>query len=356
MGGPRPEDRCLPISAFVGAEEATLGLLLLAAHKGLGGLLLRGEKGTGKSTLGRGLARILPPAQVNGGCPYGCPADRPELWCEACLEARPEPACRPAPFVTLPLGATEDQVLGTVDLERALRSGERRFEPGLLARASGGVLYVDEVNLLDDHLVDLLLDVAATKVNVVAREGVTVSHPADFLLVGTMNPEEGELRPQLTDRFGLCAEVRHEEDPEQRAEIVARVLAFEADRAAFAAAHAAAEAELASRILRARQLLPAIGPDRSLMAAAARLSLDLGVDGHRADLLAVKASMAAAALEGRTVVEAGDLERVAPLVYAHRIRRRPFDAAALSAVEVRERARSALAGEGAPRKKARGPG
>ena len=344
------------MSSVVGADHARVGLLALAANPTLGGLLVRGDKGTGKSTLARSLARLLPAVRVNEGCPFGCPSDLPDLWCDGCREAPPRPTTGPAPFVTLPLGATEDQVVGSIDLEHALREGERRFEGGLLARANGGVLYVDEVNLLDDHLVDLLLDVAASKVNVVAREGVTLDHPADLLLVGTMNPEEGELRPQLLDRFGLCADVGGVEVPEERAEIVSRVLAFEADPATFAERWADEERALGERIQRARDLLPRMKVDGDLCLAAARLSVELEVDGHRADILLVKTAMTVAALDGRPSVGAADFEEAATLVYPHRVKRRPFAEERPDPEALRERARALFGRDGEARPKEESPG
>jgi len=306
----------LPLSALVGQELVRQALILLAVDPSLSGVLLRGDKGTAKSTAARGLARLLPPMNDGTGLP---------------------------PFVTLPLGVTEDQLVGTLDLERALKDGEKRFQPGLLARAHGGVLYVDEVNLLEDHIVDLLLDVAASGVNVVARDGVTTTHAAELVLVGTMNPEEGELRPQLLDRFGMCVELRGETDEEMRAEIVTRVLAFESDPQGFHARWAEAEAGLAADILRARALLPEVRVDPSWHRAAARLSLALDVAGHRADILAVKAARVLAALADRRHVEPIDLETAATLVYPHRLRRRPFDEARPANAELREEAQRCAA-------------
>jgi len=342
----RPEDRVLPLAAVVGHEPVKLALRLLAINPGLGGLLIRGEKGTAKSTLARGLARLLPERDVHVECSYGCAAGRPEHWCDDCLAAGGErrTELRRAPFETLPLGIGEDELLGSLDLEQALREGRRRFEPGLLARVNGGVLYVDEVNLLDDHLVDLLLDAAASQVNVVSREGITISHPAELLLIGTMNPEEGELRPQLQDRFGLCTDLSGLRDPDARAEVVSRCLEFERDPAAFAERWAEEERSLAERLAAARRRLPGMTVARRWLEAAAELSLALEVDGHRADLLLVKAALTAAALRGRDELVHDDLERVAPLVYSHRLKRRPLEEAAPGAEELRQRAREVLGG------------
>ena len=345
-------DRVMPFSALVGQEELKLSLLLLAVNPRLAGLLIRGEKGTAKSTAARGLASILPPVAVNDGCRFGCLADRPEAACSECSErAEITPVERRAPFETLPLGITEDQLIGTLDLEHALRHGRQRFAPGLLARVNNGVLYVDEVNLLEDPVVDLLLDVSALGANVVAREGVSFVHPSRFVLIGTMNPEEGELRPQLTDRFGLCVEVGGLSDPEVRADVVTRCLDFEADPAAVRARYASEEAALTASIAAARELLPRVTVARSLCTAVARLSLELDVAGHRADVLAVKAMATVAALDGRTEARAEDLERVVSLVYSHRLRRRPFEGGAVSADELRERALAGVAGDGGQKKK-----
>lgn len=337
-----PEDRVMPFPALVGQEPLKLALLMLAVNPKLNGLLIRGEKGTAKSTAARGLARLMPRVRVNAGCPFGCPADRPRDWCATCREgSRPEVIERRPPFETLPLGITEDQLLGSIDLERVLRHGEQRFSPGLLARVNQGILYVDEVNLLDDHIVDLLLDVAAVGVNVVAREGVSVSHAAEFVLVGTMNPDEGDLRPQLLDRFGLCVEITALEDPEQRAEVVARHIDFERDPEAFHDRWAAEERTRTETIIAARKRLPAIEAERRWCRAAAKLALSLGVHGHRADLLLVKGAATLAALDGRERIAAGDIERAATLVLPHRVRQRAFDEEQLSDEEIRAQAREA---------------
>lgn len=336
--------RVLPFSAVVGQDELKLALRMLAVNPRLGGVLIRGEKGTAKSTAARGLAGLLPAVRVNDGCRFACAADRADGWCSECRERGDLAAVeRRPPFESLPLGVTEDQLLGALDLERALQRGERRFSPGLLARVNQGVLYVDEVNLLDDHIVDLLLDAAAMGVNVVAREGVAISHPAEFVLVGTMNPEEGDLRPQLLDRFGLCVQVESLDDPEQRADVVERRLEFDANPGAFRQRWAEREGEIADEILRARRLLPQVSLDRSWCVAAAELALSLGVDGHRADVLLVQGAATIAALDGRTDIIDDDLERVAASVLRHRLRRRPFDEAEVSEQELRAKAREVAA-------------
>ncbi len=311
----------LPFASLVGQQQLKLALQMLAVDPGLGGVLIRGEKGTAKSTAARALADLLPPVRVNAGCHYGCPADRPSVWCSDCRELDShETALRQAGFETLPLGVTEDQLLGTLDLEHALRHGEQRFRPGILARVNQGVLYVDEVNLLDDHIVDLLLDVAAMGENRVAREGISVSHPAELMLVGTMNPDEGELRPQLTDRFGLCVDVAALSDPEERAEVVVRRLAFDADPAAFRARFQDEQAALTRRIAEARGLRRQVAVERSFCLAAAELALDLGVDGQRADVLLVKGAVTLAALDGRAELRPEDLEQAATVVLPHRLK------------------------------------
>ena len=337
------ENRVLPFPALTGQEHVKQALLMLAVNPRLSGLLIRGEKGTAKSTAARGLARLLPPIKINQGCRFGCVAGPSRSWCSECRE-RPKPATvekRP-PFETLPLGITEDQLLGTFDLEQALKHGEKRFAPGLLARVNQGVLYVDELNLLDDHIIDVLLDSAASGINYVEREGISIVHPAVFLLVGTMNPEEGELRPQLQDRFGLCAEIRTLPDPEKRIEIIERSLEFEANPRAFRAKWAKQEKVLTATIARARRILPKIEPHRDWHRVAVELSVSLEVHGHRADILMIKAAATLAALDGRMEIAPHDIETAATLVYPHRLRRMPFEEAQLSEPELRERAREAI--------------
>jgi magnesium chelatase subunit D len=277
-----------PFSAVVGHDEAKLALLLAAIDPAIGGVLLRGQKGSAKTTLARGLAALLP---------------------------------GDAPFADLPLGATEDRLIGTLDLGAVLTGDGRRFEPGLLAAAHGGVLYVDEVNLLPDHLVDVLLDVAASGVNRVEREGISHEHPARFVLIGSMNPEEGDLRPQLLDRFGLAVEVATTTDPHERADATRRRLAFDADPAAFVSEHGAVEQELRARLARTR---PGHVPD-ALVVRIGALCAAAGVDGLRADLVISRAAAALAGWEGRDETNADDVRRVAPMALAHRQRRAPFD-------------------------------
>jgi magnesium chelatase subunit D len=319
-----------PFSAIVGQEAMRQALLLAAVNPRLGGILIRGEKGTAKSTAVRALADLLPELATVTDCVYGCDPDDSFTWCADCRarseEAAPLPAtARRTRVVELPVSATEDRVVGTLDLERALRHGEQRFQPGLLAAANRGILYVDEVNLLDDHLVDVLLDAAAMGVSAVEREGISVSHPARFLLVGTMNPEEGELRPQLLDRFALCVDVEGVRDPRLRVEIVRRYRAFEEDPGAFGDFWADDEAALREQILTARTLLPDVVVPEQLLYAIAELTVELGVDGHRADLVIGKAATTLASLAGRQQATIEDVCDAAPLALAHRMRRRPFE-------------------------------
>ncbi|MGW3770099.1 VWA domain-containing protein [Actinomadura verrucosospora] len=319
-----------PFSAVVGLDDLKLALLLNAVSPRVGGVLVRGEKGTAKSTIVRALAAQLPAVDTVPGCRFACDPAAPD---PSCPDGPHEPGGpserRPSALVELPVGASEDRLAGSLDVERALTEGVKAFEPGLLAAAHRGVLYVDEVNLLHDHLVDLLLDAAALGTCYVERESVSVRHAARFLLVGTMNPEEGELRPQLLDRFGLTVEVRASRDPKERAEVVRRRLAFEADPAAFAARWADAEAELAERISAARDRLAGVRlPDERLEQIAA-VCAGFEVDGLRADLVTANAALAHAAWHGRGAVADEDVRAAARLSLPHRRRRDPFDAPGL---------------------------
>lgn len=317
----------MPFSSLIGQQAIKTALLMLSVNPRLNGVLLRGERGTAKSTAARALAAILPPINVVDGCRFGCDLGRPERWCSECRShQRVSATQKPAPFKTLPLGITEDQLLGAIDIEKVLSRGEKAFEPGILARVNQGILYVDEINLLDDHIVDLLLDSAAGGVNVVAREGFSIVHPAEFVLIGTMNPEEGELRPQLVDRFGLSVEVTSSHVLSERMEIITRCLDFEADPNEFAHRWAAAELAETERIRRARELLPSVTVDPLWLETVARLSLALAVDGHRADILTIKAAKTLAALAQRQSVEAADVVDAALFVYPHRLRHHTFDA------------------------------
>jgi magnesium chelatase subunit D len=328
-------DRALPqgfpFTAVVGAEAMQLALILNAVSPVIGGVLVRGEKGTAKSTAVRGLAALLPEVSVVTGCRFGCDPTAVEPGCPDGPHASPVACAHPARLVELPVGASEDRVVGSLDLERALSEGVRAFEPGLLAGAHRGILYVDEVNLLADHLVDVLLDAAAMGRNHVERDSVSVSHPARFVLIGSMNPEEGELRPQLLDRFGLTVDVTASRDPEVRVEVVRRRLAADADLAAFADRWAPAERDLAAQILTARALLPQVRLPDSALRQIAEVCAAFDVDGMRADIVTARAAAAHAAWQGRTVVNAEDVRAAALLALPHRKRRNPFDEPGLDA-------------------------
>ena len=314
-----------PFTAVVGAEAMQLALILNAVSPVIGGVLVRGEKGTAKSTAVRGLAALLPEVSVVTGCRFGCDPAAVEPACPDGPHPSPVASAHPARLVELPVGASEDRVVGSLDLERALSEGVRAFEPGLLAGAHRGILYVDEVNLLADHLVDVLLDAAAMGRNHVERDSVSVSHPARFVLIGSMNPEEGELRPQLLDRFGLTVDVTASRDPEIRVEVVRRRLAADADPTAFAQRWAPAERELAARIVTARALLPEVILPDSALRQIAEVCAAFDVDGMRADIVTARAAAAHAAWQGRTTVTAEDVRAGALLALPHRKRRNPFD-------------------------------
>ena len=323
------ENYSYPFTAIVGQDRMKLALVLNAINPAIGGVLIRGEKGTGKSTAVRALARLLPEQEVVTGCHFGChPQDRDNLCldCRARLAGGEElPASRRRMrVVELPINASEDRVVGTIDLEAALKEGSRRFEPGVLAEANRNILYVDEVNLLDDHIVDVLLDAAAMGVNVVEREGVSVAHPARFILVGTMNPEEGELRPQLLDRFGLCVDVEGIRDLDQRVAIVEARAGWEDDAAAFYDRHAQAETDVREHIAEGIATYPEVVLPKEILKLIAQLSIALEVDGHRADLVCARAAQAKAAYDGAAEVELPHVTGVAEMVYAHRVRAVPF--------------------------------
>lgn len=315
-----------PFTAIVGQDEMKSALLLAAVDPSIGGVLAFGDRGAGKSTAVRALAALLPSIECVAGLgPCAAPTEDWSRVYADWSDRRAAVEARSTPLVDLPLGATEDRVVGALDLERALAHGEAVFEPGLLARAHRGFLYVDEVNLLEDHLVDLLLDVAASGENVVEREAVSVRHPARFVLVGSGNPEEGELRPQLLDRFGLSVPVETPSDVPSRVEIVRRRDAFDRDPEGFAAAWADAEAETAGRIVAARGAIDAVETPVSALEAAARLCLAIGSDGVRGELTILRAARARAALRGASAVEVDDVRAVAPMALRHRLRRDPLD-------------------------------
>ncbi|MGW1986146.1 putative cobaltochelatase [Streptomyces collinus] len=318
-----------PFTAVVGQDDLRLALLLNAVSPAVGGVLVRGEKGTAKSTAVRALSALLPAVAVVPGCRFSCDPAAPD---PACPDGPHEPgggADRPARMVELPVGASEDRLVGALDIERALAEGVKAFEPGLLADAHRGILYVDEVNLLHDHLVDLLLDAAAMGASYVEREGVSVRHAARFLLVGTMNPEEGELRPQLLDRFGLTVEVAASREPEQRVEVVRRRLAYDDDPDGFAARWAEEETAVRQRIVAARRLLPGVRLGDGALRQIAATCAAFEVDGMRADIVMARTATALAAWAGRTDVLAEDVRQAALLALPHRRRRNPFDAPGL---------------------------
>src|SRR5580704_295311 len=314
-----------PLAALVGQEQLKSALLLCAVNPGIGGVLIRGDKGSAKSTAARGLAGVMPPIERVVGCAYNCAPGEPAASCEVCSGVASSVETTAVPFVNLPLGASEDRVLGSLDFERALKDGRKAFQPGLLASAHRGILYIDEVNLLPDHLVDVLLDAAAMGINRVQREGLSIQHPARIALVGTMNQEEGELRPQLLDRFGMMVEVRAPQEPRLRAEIVRRRLAWEADPEGFGRSWASQQAALLEQVLRAQALLPKVTIAEGLLLLISELCCSQGVTSLRADLVMNKAARALAALEGRTSVEPDDLSQAAMLVLPHRRRARPFE-------------------------------
>ena len=308
-----------PFAAIVGQEEMKLSLILCAIYPRLSGVLIQGDKGTAKSTAVRGMAQIMPTiSQVDDV--YHLSADEQHIY----GDPLGVPSCtnlqlRQVPVVELPVGVTEDRVAGTLDVETALVRGQQRFQPGLLALAHRGILYVDEVNLLDDHIVDILLDSAAMGVNTVEREGMSVIHPSRFSLVGTMNPEEGQLRPQLLDRFGLCVTVQGETDPEVRMEIVQRRLSFEDDPDGFITEWSSHSRRLAERIENAMTLVQSVEIPKNILSTAVQICLDSNIDGHRGDITIIHAARALAAWAGRDRIIQADLEKVAPLVLNHRL-------------------------------------
>jgi magnesium chelatase subunit I len=318
-----------PFSAIVGQDEMKLALLVAAVDSAIGGVLVVGDRGTGKSTAVRALAALLPKMKAVVGCRYRCDPGANGSGCDECrergLHGRLKSELVAVPVVDLPLGATEDRVVGALDLERALTQGVKAFEPGLLARAHRGFLYIDEVNLLEDHLVDLLLDVAASGENVVEREGLSVRHPARFVLIGTGNPEEGELRPQLLDRFGLSVEVSTPADLDTRVEVVRRRDDFERDPSAFMTAWNDADDRIRRQVTAAKGRLGSVVLTDEMRLLAARLCMSLGTDGLRGELTLVRAARALAALERKSSVTAAHLKRMATTALRHRLRRDPLD-------------------------------
>ncbi len=310
-------------------------LILNAVDMRIGGVLIRGERGTGKSTAARALAVLLPEIEVITDSPFGDDPAHPETWSDEmrARQERGEPILterRKIKFVDLPVSATEDRVVGTLDIEKAIQKGERHFDPGVLANANRGILYVDEVNLLDDHVVDLLLDSAAMGVNVVEREGISFTHPARFILVGTMNPEEGDLRPQLLDRFALSVEVRGIAEAPERMEILERHIAYEGDPERFRQTWQPEEEKLSSQIAAAREIVDEVEYTRRDLYSIAAMTSSLHIDGHRADLVILKTARAHAAFMGRKYIENGDILLAAELAIPHRLKRGPFADAQMS--------------------------
>jgi Mg-chelatase subunit ChlI len=327
-----------PFTAIVGQERMRRALILNAVYPRIGGVLIRGERGTAKSTAARGLAALLPPVRVVRGCRFNCDPDQPQTWCTECREQYQNGSIEVdeiiTPFINLPVSATEDRVVGTLDIEKAIQKGERHFEPGVLAAANRGLLYIDEVNLLDDHVVDVLLDAAAMGVNNVEREGISFSHPSRFMLVGTMNPEEGDLRPQLLDRFALSVEIRGLLDARQRMAIMQRNIAFENDAENFIEEWRESEEELSQRIDNARKIVEQVKFTNRDLLTIASLTASMAVDGHRADLVILKAARAQAAFEGRLSITSLDIALAAELALPHRMRRGPFDIAAMDVTQL----------------------
>jgi len=322
------ERQLYPFSAIVGQERMKTALILNAINPGIGGVLIRGERGTAKSTAVRSLATLLPDMDVVQGCPFGCNPNDPDTMCMECRRRYEEKTIVPAKtrmrVVELPVSSTEDKVVGTLDISEAIKSGDKKFEPGVLAEANRNILYVDEVNLLNDHIVDVLLDAAAMGLNTVEREGISFSHPSNFILVGTMNPEEGDLRPQLLDRFGLCVNIEGISDPDVRLDIVRRRMEFDRDPEAFRKKYLSDDDELRRRITEAKALLPQVTISDAILRNIVDICIEAGVDGHRGDIAMMKVSSTMAAFKGRTEVTADDLRDTADMVLLHRMKKTPF--------------------------------
>jgi Mg-chelatase subunit ChlI len=350
-----------PFTAIVGQKRMRRALILNAIDTRIGGVLIRGERGTGKSTAARALAALLPPVEAVKGCRFGCDPHKPITWCTECREnyaggEMPPIEIHKTPFINLPISATEDRVVGTLDIEKAIQKGERKFEPGVLASANRGLLYIDEVNLLDDHVVDVLLDSAAMGMNIVEREGISFSHPARFILVGTMNPEEGDLRPQLLDRFALSVEIRGILDRRQRVQIMERNLAFESDPEAFREEWLPKEEELSEQIAQARRLVNKVRYTSRDLLTIAELTSKMQVDGHRADLVILKASRAHAAFEGRDAITPRDIALAAELALPHRVKAGPFRQSEMGVTQLEEQIEQlkGAASQGAPSEEDKG--
>lgn len=318
-----------PFSAIVGQEDMKKALILNIINPRLNGVLIRGEKGTAKSTAVRALADILPEREQIADCIFSCDPNDDSFWCENCRVNFNKETGKikkgKMRVINLPVSATEDRVVGTLDIEQAIKKGEKRFEPGILAEANRNILYVDEVNLLDDHVVDVLLDAAAMGVNSIEREGISYTHPSRFVLIGTMNPEEGDLRPQLIDRFGLVVDVRGERDVDSRVEVIKRRLSFEADPKKFVKEYENEQKELAGRMENAKKILNDVVYSEGCLSVAAEIAIAMKVDGHRADITFMKAAVTNAAYRGDTKVDKEDLFIAAKLSLPHRMRKKPFE-------------------------------
>ena len=317
-----------PFTAIVDQEEMKLALILNVIDPSIGGVLIMGEKGTAKSTTVRALADLLPEIEVVKGCRFNCSPEGP--FCSDCLEKikngnNLETEKKKMRVVELPLGVTEDRVVGTLDIEHAIKKGEKRFEPGILAEANRNFLYIDEVNLLEDHIVDLLLDSAAMGINTVEREGISFTHPARFILVGTMNPEEGELRPQLLDRFGLCVQVNSLRDKTLRMEVLKRKAEFDDDPEGFLKKWKPEQKKLLEKILKAKENLRKVEIGDEALALVVEITSQLNLDGHRADIVMLKSARAYAAFNGREKITNEEIKKVAPLALRHRLKRLPFE-------------------------------
>lgn len=336
-----------PFTAIVGQENMKLSLILNAIDPRIGGVLVKGERGTAKSTAARALADLLPKQAVISGCRFGCDPEDPRHCCDDCLERIDSHNCeisfRDTPFINLPISATEDRIVGTIDFEKALIDGKKHFDPGLFAKVNRGILYVDEVNLLDDHVVDTLLDAAAMGINHVEREGISFTHPARFIMIGTMNPEEGDLRPQLLDRFAHSVEIKGEQDPADRAEIIKRTIAFEEDPESFCQKFEVLQQELSERIINAKNKLPDVQFSNDDLFSIAGLTSSFHVEGHRADIVILKTAKALAAFENRIVIESSDITRAAELTLPHRIISGHGSDSSLSANQIGEKAAEILA-------------
>ena len=318
-----------PFCGIVGQDDMKLALILNVINPGLGGVLIKGEKGTAKSTAVRALAELLPEMDSISGCKFNCQHHEPKKACSECSKLIQNNdykiKTKKMKVVELPVSATEDRVVGTLDIEHAIKFGEKKFETGILGEANNNILYVDEINLLDDHVVDVLLDAAAMGINTVEREGVSFSHPSRFVLVGTMNPEEGDIRPQLLDRFALSVVVGGEKDIESRTKVIKSRLAYEESPEEFIASFEQEQANLGLKIMKARALLSEVSVSDELLTIVAKISIALAVDGHRADITLIKTAKTMAAFDGRTIVNNQDLKAAAKLVLSHRMRRRPFE-------------------------------